>query len=102
QDDTWWCLNLLGRLAAGVSRAQALEQIQGVFARAAYVGLGGPLPGEQRPLLSFADAKNFPGYDQRYGKPLRLLMAMVGLVLVIALTNVVMLLLARNARRQRE
>ena len=53
-------------------------------------------------MLSFADAKSFPGYDQMYGNPLRMLMAMVGLVLLIALTNVVMLLLARNAARQRE
>jgi predicted permease len=102
QDDTWWCLQLLGRLAPGVSRPQALAQLQNVFQSAAYVGLGGPLAGEKPPLLSFEDAKNFPGYDQSYGKPLRLLMAMVGLVLLIALTNVVMLLLARNAGRQKE
>ena len=44
----------------------------------------------------------FPGYDEQYGNPLRILMAMVGLVLLIALTNVVMLLMARNATRQRE
>jgi predicted permease len=102
QNNTWWCLQLIGRLAPGISRAQALAQLQSVFQRAAYIGLGAPVAGEKPPLLSFADAKNFPGYDQRYGKPLRLLMAMVGLVLLIALTNVVMLLLARNANRQRE
>jgi predicted permease len=102
QDQTWWCLQLLGRLAPGVSRAQALARLQNVFQSAAFVGLGAPMAGEKPPVLSFADARNFPGYDQRYGKPLRMLMAMVGLVLLIALTNVVMLLLARNAGRQRE
>jgi hypothetical protein len=35
--------------------------------------------GEKPPVLSLADAKSFPGYDQQYGKPLHLLMAMVGL-----------------------
>jgi predicted permease len=93
---------LMGRLAPGVSREQALVRIQNVFQTAAYVGLGSPLAGEKLPVLSFADAKNFPGYDMQYGKPLRMLMTMVGLVLLIALTNVVMLLMARNATRQRE
>jgi predicted permease len=102
QDQTWWCLQLMGRLAPGVSREQAVLRLQKVFQTAAYVGLGSPMPGEKPPVLSFADAKNFPGYDGMYGKPLRMLMAMVGLVLLIALTNVVMLLMARNAARQRE
>ncbi len=47
-------------------------------------------------------AKSFPGYEAQYGQPLRMLMTMVGLVLLIALSNVVMLLMARNATRQRE
>jgi predicted permease len=99
---TWWCLRLMGRLAPGVSREQAVARLQNVFQTAAYVGLGSPMAGEKPPVMSFADAKNFPGYDEMYGKPLRMLMAMVGLVLLIALTNVVMLLMARNATRQRE
>ena len=102
QDQTWWCIRLLGRLAPGVSREQALAQLQSVFQTAAYVGLGSPMAGEKPPVLSFEDAKNFPGYDGQYGKPLRMLMAMVGLVLLIALTNVAMLLMARNTARQRE
>jgi predicted permease len=101
-DPTWWCMHLIGRLAPGVSREQALLRIQNVFQTAAYVGLGSPMAGEKPPVLSFADAKNFPGYEMQYGKPIRMLMTMVGLVLLIALTNVVMLLMARNATRQRE
>jgi predicted permease len=101
-NSTWWCLRLIGRLAPGVTRAQTVAQLQPVFQRAAYVGLGMPTGGEKPPVLSLADAKSFPGYDRQYGKPLRMLMAMVGLVLLIALTNVVMLLMARNAGRQRE
>jgi predicted permease len=102
ENATWWCMRLLGRLAPGVTKEQAVAEAQSTFQSAAYIGLGNPEPGEQRPVLSLNDAKNFPGYDYMYGKPLRMLMAMVGLVLLIALSNVVMLLLARNATRQRE
>jgi predicted permease len=102
EDATWWCMRLLGRLAPGVTKAQAVMQLQSAFQTAAYIGLGNPEPGEQKPVLSLKDAKSFPGYDEQYGKPLRMLMAMVGLVLLIALSNVVMLLMARNATRQRE
>jgi predicted permease len=93
---------MIGRLAPGLTRAQAAAQMQPVFQRSAYVGLGSPMEGEKAPVLSLVDAKSFPGYDMQYGSPLRMLMAMVGLVLLIALANVVMLLMARNAARQRE
>ena len=101
-DPTWWCLRLIGRLAPGVTRTQAVEQLQSVFQAAAYDGLGTPAAAEKKPVLSLVDAKGFPGYAEMYGNPLRLLMGLVALVLLIALTNVVMLLMARNAARQRE
>jgi predicted permease len=99
---TWWCMRLLARLAPGVSRTQALAQLQPEFQTAAYIGVGRPQPGEELPVLRAIEAKSFPGYEGRYGKPLRMLMAMVGLVLLIALSNVAMLLMARNAARRRE
>jgi predicted permease len=99
---TWWCLRLMGRLAPGVNQAQAVAQLEPAFQAAAYVGLGNPQPGEKKPILSLQEVKGFPGYEEEYGKPLRILMSMVGLVLLIALSNVVMLLMARNATRQRE
>jgi len=101
-NQTWWCLRLLGRLAPGITKSQAVAQLQSTFQTAAYIGLGNPEPGEQRPVLSLQEAKKFPGNEAMYFKPLRILMALVGLVLLIALSNVAMLLMARNTTRQRE
>ncbi|WP_109488205.1 ABC transporter permease [Occallatibacter savannae] len=99
---TWWCLRLIGRLAPGVSKQQAASALNPLFQRAAYIGLGTPAAGERPPTLQFEEARGFPGYSEEYGRPLRMLMAMVGFVLLIALTNVAMLLMARNSTRRRE
>jgi predicted permease len=99
---TWWCLRLIGRLAPGVNKQQAAAALNPLFQRAAYIGLGSPAAGEMPPTLSLEEAKGFPGFSEEYGRPLRMLMAMVGFVLLIALTNLVMLLMARNTSRQRE
>ena len=99
---TWWCLRLIARLRPGVTKAQAVAQMQPVFQRAAYIGISKPAMDERKPVLSLVPARGFPGYAEQYGKPLRLLMGLVGLVLLIALTNVAMLQMARSAARQRE
>ncbi len=98
----WWCLRLLARLAPGISQKQALAQTQTVLTQAAFIGIGNPRPGQKPPVLTLHPAKAFPGYEEQYGTPLKIMMAMVALVLLIALSNVAMLLIARNASRQRE
>jgi predicted permease len=98
----WWCLRLLARLAPGVTTQQALAQTQAIVARTAFIGISHLRAGQKPPIVTLQPAKAFPGYADQYGTPLKMMMAMVALVLLIALSNVVMLILARSANRQRE
>ena len=100
--ENFWCIKLMVRTAPGVSSAQALAKAQGIFERAAYIGVPAKKPGGETYNLSFNPAKQFDSQDDSFAKALKVLMAMVGLVLLIAMSNVVMLLIARNATRQRE
>ena len=99
----WWFLLTVGRLQHGVTPQQAVAQLNPIFQRSADEGLVAedhfsPKP----PELTLTDTRGLPGYREGYEEPLRVLMGMVALVLVIACGNVAMLLIARNAARQRE
>ena len=96
----WWCLMMIGRLKPGVAQEQALAQITPVFLQTAYLGVGSRDPKEHPPRLYFSSARGVEGGIG--SSPLVILMAMVAVVLVIACTNVAVLLVARSAARERE
>jgi predicted permease len=97
----WLCLLMVGRLRPGVSPQQATVRLTPAFQRA--LADASPVnPKEPKPQLVFSDVRGVGNLREEYEHPLHFLMSMVALVLLIASANIAMLLLARNANRQRE
>jgi predicted permease len=94
----WLALILLGRLRPGVSRDQAQAQLEPAF-QAALANGAAPDPAQEKPRLVLSSVHGVEKLRGEYDHPLRFLMSMVGLVLLIACANVVLLLLARNSAR---
>jgi predicted permease len=96
-------VNLVGRLKPGVSLEQARAEMAVLYRRT----LEDEKPGGNRFLrvMKFEMEPAGAGMSRlrdRYAQPLLVLMAVVGLLLMVACTNVASLLLARGAARQRE
>ena len=98
----WWCIRLIGRLQPHVTSPQAIAMLDPAFQSSALIGLGTVDPKTPKPTLALASTEGIQGIRDDYAQPIEILMTMVGLVLVIACTNVAMLLVARNSARQRE
>jgi predicted permease len=98
----WWCLPLMVRLKPHVTPEQAQTALESTFWESAQIGIGPIDPKQWKPLLGFDPAKGIQGYNQQYGEPVRILMGLVLLVLLIACTNVALLIMARNESRRRE
>jgi len=98
----WWCLMLMARLRQNVTPVKAQSALQSTFLAAAGTGVGNIDPRQWKPLLDFDPAKGIQGDNQHYRDQVHILLGLVILVLLIASTNVALLLMARNEARQRE
>ncbi len=97
----WLSLLMIGRLRPGLSPQQATAQLTPLFRRT--LAQASPVdPKEPKPELVFSNVRGVGTLRDDYEQPLHFLMAMVGLVLLIAVGNVALLLVVRNAARQRE
>lgn len=102
QTPKWFFLMMIGRLQPGISEQQALDVINPEYRATIEQSVGKTKDVSKKVELYFTAARGIEGLNEEYREPMRVLMGMVALILVIACANVAMLLMARNAARERE
>ena len=101
-DPKWACLMMMARLLPGVTPLQAQQALSGTFGGVVQKTIGPFDPRVLKPLLDFVPARGVGFAAAGFQEQLQILMALVGLVLLIACTNVGMMIQARNTVRQHE
>jgi predicted permease len=98
----WAVLDMIGRLAPGQTNRKSEAALNAVLLHIWYGTLGRSIPPKMNLGVQLMPATGVGPENDVLRQPLRITMDLVLLVLLIACTNVAMLILARNARRQRE
>jgi predicted permease len=94
-----WFLQIVGRLAPGVSRAQAESLLRAEYARFIAERLARP---PQNQLAVLDGSRGRPTLQHRFRAPLAILSALGALVLALVCLNVANLMLSRAAGRRKE
>jgi predicted permease len=98
----WFFLMAVARLRPDVSIDRATAQLDATYKGVLEQMIGSSKPDSVPSKLVLVPARGVEGARERFRQPLAILMVMVALVLLIACSNVAMLLLARNAGRLRD
>ncbi len=97
EDSRFWRVNVVGRLEADISDAVAAERLTTIIRAVPFDPQAPPASIEVLPLeTALSDVR------ARFLRPVQVLMAMVGMLLVVASANVALMLLSRNGARRAE